>query len=1627
MVSLRKLFSSGIIVQFVLIAQSQYCIPDPVNGTAAGIYIDGVQLEEINNTSSGYPADTNYTFYEWSSNRANLVPSLSYQLVQTSGTYGGTLYHAAWIDYNQDGDFLDSGERLGVETTSSSGGACIISFTVPAEALYNETRLRVRCIWNVPDPDPCINYGYGETEDYYVYINDFKREDVGFDAEYATVKFFNWDHDNDLDIININSSFEPITAFLYYNSVGNYLKYDNLVSPVMPLVDLPVIEVNDMNNDNYLDYIFMGEDRSDNSPYTQIYLKDGSYHNYFDAGIISLDWGNLAAADLNNDGKKDLIITGEDIDEENQTYIYENRIDTFLLVETDIPGLNYGSIKCADYDSDGDIDILISGRDTYGTQHVKIYRNDNDWNFTDTYAQLPQLKSGVMDWGDYDGDGDFDIVIAASETVEVYKNNGESNFTSITIYDNYIGNYIRWADMDNDGLLDIICEHENHIQIFYNNGDDTFLKHVFFVTSLANEFNYIDIGDYNYDQKLDILVNADSVYIYENHTINTNAKPTVPSNLNAVSGRPKYYSVTLSWDASTDDSTPQDGLTYNIRVGSAPGGSDIVSPTSTSSGLLAPGYGNVYSNTSWIISDLEPGVYYWSVQAVDNSFDVSSFAGEQTFEVYPPLTPTTFFADNTFPRVISGLDYDLDHDIDVIIDSSHNIQIFEQTTPLNFETKIIAKNRGVVGVSDINNDNYPDFLISWNDTLECLVNNRDKTFSTIHIDTIAASTSVIKDFDNDGDNDIIIYNTNYYLYVNEDSLSFTRYNLPLYDTLSYPTISGTDIDNDGDYDFVISAKEGQGFSFGETPGKTLVYENRGNMEFVLSQSLYPGLGATSVQFSGFILASIPPTITWNDYNKDNYIDLLVTGKDRYNNNHTIIYLNNGYGEFEELQIDIRPTSMHKPNWIDYNGDGEVDLILPKISSDIDNLIYLNSDDESYEGFSTNIDSLDKIYFTDLLDINGDNEQDIIYSLKYTVGDNYYFETYIEENTANLDNATPAPPSTLVTDIDSFTVRLSWNYGYDDHTGYDGSTYNIWVGTSIDNPDYLSPLADLSTGKGHFNKLGNCGTNNNFFIDNLPVGKYYWAVQTIDNAYNGGEWSELDSFIVSTINVDFTFDTVCKGNATKFTDNTAVAGEDSITNWLWDFGDGNTSSAQNPSHLYSEAGKYNVKLKVVSKLAELTDSQMVIVKYIPGANFNVSPVCHNTYSEFDDLTTSDSVTIVSYLWDFGDLITDTEVGSIEHLYAMPDTFMAELKVYSDNGCSDSIEKQVIVTENPDSYIAIPEEYSSIICEGDYTVLHSLYKDGNYNYRWKHTRDTNSFIEGQTADSLIVNGDQNGEGSYILRVDNSVGSLVCDSESPAVSVIVFPVPPQPVIEADIDNLCPFDEVEMVITNYDYQYDYRWIRNGSIIAGAIQDTLKGILSEGDYTVQASVGERCKILSEITNLEFRSDIEKPELIVFGPVVWYLGCTNDSANSYRWFYNGNLVPGSSVSSITKNLYMVDQDTGNYQLAIADDKGCIAFSDIVTIPSEKYKTGFNQSVRSKINIYPNPVQGSFTLKIENNYTGMVKVDFLSTDGRLVKSDIINKIEKNYIRDFNIEGLTKGVYNIRIRFDKSEYVIRLVKQ
>lgn len=223
----------------------------------------------------------------------------------------------------------------------------------------------------------------------------------------GSVEFGDYDNDDDLDILATGKQFDNLlTTVIYRNDKGIF----SITEPGIPGVYNGNATWGDFDSDNDLDILITGN--TGNKPFTAVYLNEGGQYNRLVQQFIPLSNSAGVWGDLNNDGYLDFIVSGEDIDGYPVCMVYKNRDALFFDDEAiSVRPLRNCSIDLGDFDADDDLDILMTG-ESLERPYSYVYENRGDFNFSDLMAGLPGVSEGNALWGDFDGDGDQDILIA---------------------------------------------------------------------------------------------------------------------------------------------------------------------------------------------------------------------------------------------------------------------------------------------------------------------------------------------------------------------------------------------------------------------------------------------------------------------------------------------------------------------------------------------------------------------------------------------------------------------------------------------------------------------------------------------------------------------------------------------------------------------------------------------------------------------------------------------------------------------------------------------------------------------------------------------------------------------------------------------------------------------------------------------------------------------------------------------------------------------------------------------------------------------------------------------------------------------------------------------------------------
>lgn len=191
-------------------------------------------------------------------------------------------------------------------------------------------------------------------------------------------------------------------------------------------------------------------------------------------------------------------------------------------------------------------------------------------------------------------------------------------------------------------------------------------------------------------------------------------------------------------------------------------------------------------------------------------------------------------------------------------------------------------------------------------------------------------------------------------------------------------------------------------------------------------------------------------------------------------------------------------------------------------------------------------------------------------------------------------------------------------------------------------------------------------------------------------------------------------------------------------YLWDFGDGGTSTQQNPSHTYVTAGSFTVTLRVTSSTGCSNTKikiNAVVIQFLQ-ASFTYPPsVCLNQTVNFTNTTTPAPTSV---LWNFGDGTTSSLLNPAKN-YAAPGIYSVKLIAWS-GVCSDTV-------IHPINILAIPTAAFSATnrtaCRPPLTVNFTNTSIGAFSYNW-------DFGDGSTATAQNPSHTYNTYGSFTVRL-------------------------------------------------------------------------------------------------------------------------------------------------------------------------------------------------------------------------------------------------------------------------------------
>ena len=259
---------------------------------------------------------------------------------------------------------------------------------------------------------------------------------------------------------------------------------------------------------------------------------------------------------------------------------------------------------------------------------------------------------------------------------------------------------------------------------------------------------------------------------------------------------------------------------------------------------------------------------------------------------------------------------------------------------------------------------------------------------------------------------------------------------------------------------------------------------------------------------------------------------------------------------------------------------------------------------------------------------------------------------------------------------------------------------------------------------------------------------------------------LNTFGQLVVNFSASPRTICVGESITFTDLSSNSGGP-VTSWVWNFGDGNTSTLQNPSHTYTAPGTYNITLTASDgniAVAEVKPAY-IVVNPLPNVSFTTPLTsCSTPYSPVFTGVQPASGSF-SYSWNFGNGQTSTSVTPTNANYTSTGTYEVVLTVTNtQTGCVNSFSQTISVFEFDTEFTMSATQ----VCVGQSVSFQDQSHASSNVWAW-------DFGNGFTSGNQNPTHTYNTPGTYTVSLNSFNTTNGCsDVFTQSVEVLPLPIP-------------------------------------------------------------------------------------------------------------------------------------------------------------------------------------------------------------------------------------------------------------
>ncbi len=493
-------------------------------------------------------------------------------------------------------------------------------------------------------------------------------------------------------------------------------------------------------------------------------------------------------------------------------------------------------------------------------------------------------------------------------------------------------------------------------------------------------------------------------------------------------------------------------------------------------------------------------------------------------------------------------------------------------------------------------------------------------------------------------------------------------------------------------------------------------------------------------------------------------------------------------------------------------------------------------------------------------------------------------------------------------------------------------------------------------------------------------------------------------------------TGCQNAKSTFTDSSKIA-SGSIKAWNWSFGDGATSTLQNPGHTYSKSGPYKVKLVITSSFG-CKDSiiKQIRIEPIPKAAFVYKNACIGTPIYFSNKSI-DSTVGATYHWSFGDGTTSTS-SSPAQTYSTNGTYAVVMIITSRFGCKDTT-KQTLTP-----YVApVVNFVYSGACTNNAVAFGDSDKNGTgATYTWNFGDGGSDVSNSDTATHIYTKA---GANTVLLTIQSANGCK--DTASKTINISDYPT-----ASFTAPDVCEGSTTVFTNTSTGTGNTYRWYFNDTLSGSADTSSLLSpkhkFSKAGTYNVYMAAtnsGGCTDTIMQMINVVALPVVGKWSYTVHNNVATFTP-KDQSQKTYKWYF------GTGDSSSSKVPVYTYTTKGRYYVKLVETNatGCSAsYADSITITGLGVQTVTGPENDLDISIFPNPFEGKTSITYTLNSASRVNVSVYTLQGKLVtelKNGIFESGKYTDVFDAARYQTNEGVYMVKMTVNGEVFTGRIVE-